>query len=636
MNSKNSKASNSGERRGFALLTVIMLTLGMAALAASAVYLAGNAGLLATSSDREREFKYAAEAALAIGKSRLNSDPLLLPDTGYKTLMSGQAVIGADGVALPGVTANLYVGLTGDTTGQFGRFASVVAEARDATGARFVRRLELTQESFAKFAYWSNVEKNPSGSTVQFGWGDAIWGPVWSNDVILINASGASFHGDVGTARTITGAQYGVFDKGYKINQPAIVLPTNAMLSKLKGYAGSLARPAPNGNNGDGSTVLLRLEFVAVDLGTGGTDSTGADEGFVKIYQANTGQSKWVRGDWQSTKANATTCGASYKVDAAGNMKFFSAAVHGTAWMQAFLVAGGLSSAAATTIGSYSLNQIMSQANARCYLGGDSRLVAEERDSISFTAAQKQIGGDTATFTPNGVHGHWLPYPGVVDARLLARRPADAAYMFPLHRALNPGIKGAIAVAGTVGISGVLRGRVTLYATGSVVILDDQRYATDPSVAGATRTSTCPDVLGIIAGNDIWVADNALQDPPNTGTYKNLDDTKDAFIHATMMALNTAFQVENPGSGSKIGNCQGVTAGRSCLNVAGGIIQAKRGSVGSASGEGYSKQYSYDRCAVESPPPYFPTTGRFLDNRYYEIDPARFNITSLFAGLSSN
>ena len=99
-----------GERRGFALLTIIMLTLAMAALAASAVYLAGNAGLIGTSVDREREFKYGAEAAMAIGKSRLNTDALALPDTGFATLMSGQPIMGADGAYLPGVTVNMYVG----------------------------------------------------------------------------------------------------------------------------------------------------------------------------------------------------------------------------------------------------------------------------------------------------------------------------------------------------------------------------------------------------------------------------------------------------------------------------------------------------------------------------------------------
>ena len=170
---KEGNGSPVGERRGFALLTIIILTFGMAALAASAVYLSGNAGLLNTSQDREREFKYGAEAAMAIGKSRLNVDPLAMPDTSFVTLMSSKQIIGADGVALPGLTVNLYAGPTGSSSGQFGRFASVVAEARDAQGARFVRRLELTQESFARYAYWSNRETN-NGNTIYFANGDNL------------------------------------------------------------------------------------------------------------------------------------------------------------------------------------------------------------------------------------------------------------------------------------------------------------------------------------------------------------------------------------------------------------------------------------------------------------------------------
>ena len=34
---------------------------------------------------------------------------------------------------------------------------------------------------------------------------------------------------------------------------------------------------------------------------------------------------------------------------------------------------------------------------------------------------------------------------------------------------------------GTVGVSGVLRGRVTLYSNRGIVLLDDLRYATDPA-----------------------------------------------------------------------------------------------------------------------------------------------------------
>jgi hypothetical protein len=662
----NSKKLSGGERRGFALLTVIMLTLAMAALAASAVYLAGNAGLLATSTDREREFKYGAEAAMAIGKSRLNTDPLVLPDTGFVTLLSGQTVVGADGQALPGLTVNLYAGPTGFPSGQFGRFASVVSEARDASGARFVRRLELTQESFARFAYFSNLEKDASGGTIFFSSSDILNGPVWSNDIISIAAGSGSplpkaqFNGDVGTAKTISGVANAIFAKGYLINQPPIVLPNNTTLSKLPGYAtsGFTNFVVPNPGAVGPANVRLRLEFIAINLGTGGPDSTGVDEGFVKIYQANAGEEGWIRGDWTGSKTTTKTCGAFYKVtNPPGAPKvFFPASMHltttlaGVTWFKTMLTNGGMTAQQATDTSNASLNTIMQKSTARCYLGGDSHLVAEERNSVIFTNAQKQVGGDTATaatFTPTGVHGKWLPYPGVVDPRLALKRPADAAYMFPIYRGLNPGTKGVIYVNGTVGISGVLRGKVTVYATGDVIVLDDQRYATDPSVSNPNQLTSCPDMLGIIAGLNITVADNALNDPPNIGLggpapspYKNLDDSQDMFIHGVMMALNTSFGVEDYSGGPN--NATGCPTpaidgnGRGCLFLYGGLIQQRRGAVGLLSGEGFIKRYTYDRCAVSSPPPFFPTTGRFVDNRYYEIDPVRFNITTLFAGLVPN
>jgi hypothetical protein len=36
---------------------------------------------------------------------------------------------------------------------------------------------------------------------------------------------------------------------------------------------------------------------------------------------------------------------------------------------------------------------------------------------------------------------------------------------------------------------------------------------------------------------------------------------------------------------------------------------------------------------VVNPPPYFPTTGRFLENRYLELDPAGFSDTTYFKSI---
>ena len=107
-----------------------------------------------------------------------------------------------------------------------------------------------------------------------------------------------------------------------------------------------------------------------LDLG-GPPDSTGADEGFLKVYVGNSGEEKWVRGDWQSNKSSADNCGAAYPVTPGGPKLFFPASVHSQSWFRTLLMNGGMSSNAANNISGASLSTIMSQATARCYLGGD-------------------------------------------------------------------------------------------------------------------------------------------------------------------------------------------------------------------------------------------------------------------------
>jgi hypothetical protein len=116
--------------------------------------------------------------------------------------------------------------------------------------------------------------------------------------------------------------------------------------------------------------------------------------------------------------------------------------------------------------------------------------------------------------------------------------------------------------------------------------------------------------------------------------YRSMDDTPDLFLHDVVMALGTSFEVENYSGGpSGALTCGASTDGRGCLNLTGGLIQNNRGPVGLVSGEGYVKRYSYDRCATVNPPPYFPTTGRFQDNRYYELDPVRVNSTQSLTSI---
>ncbi|MGH7621918.1 MAG: hypothetical protein ACREMU_06225 [Gemmatimonadaceae bacterium] len=145
-------------RPGTALILVLLMTVTLAAIAMSAILLTGSGGMIGRYYDRERDFRYAAEASLQMGKARLLRDTTVhLPDTGYVTLISGGSIKGADGITIPNVKVNLYAGLSGNTTGQFGQFASIVAEAYDVGGTRYVRRLEMQAENFARYAMFTNT-----------------------------------------------------------------------------------------------------------------------------------------------------------------------------------------------------------------------------------------------------------------------------------------------------------------------------------------------------------------------------------------------------------------------------------------------------------------------------------------------
>src|SRR5256886_16642184 len=78
--------------------------------------------------------------------------------SGYKAFETRAVVYDALGNPIPNVTRTTYIGPTGITSGQYGVFASVVTVAKDIFGNTVVRRGEIDQESFAKYAYFTNTE----------------------------------------------------------------------------------------------------------------------------------------------------------------------------------------------------------------------------------------------------------------------------------------------------------------------------------------------------------------------------------------------------------------------------------------------------------------------------------------------
>ena len=575
---------------GIALLLVLLVAMAVGAMAITAVLVSGNARLITQYEERQDELEAVSDAGLEWGRSRINGNLSLYPDSGYATLENGVAVTDAGGNPIPGVKRYTYAGPTGVSTGQFGVFGTVVSVAQAPNGDRVIRRGEIFQESFAKFAYFTDVEP----SAIAFGSGDQIQGPVHSNDIIKIYNSGATFRGpgQVTTARSISGKQYGTFLEGSQEGVARIDLPRTAELEKLRGYAGAggTSFTAPNGGNADDARI--RIEFLTIDVDGDGV-ANGPDEGFFRVYTTTRG------GAW--SVANSPGAAGWPASENCGSM------------------VGGVFVTPATAPVGWNANQrraLLSQPGARCYLGGDPMLTGGV-----FVAEEAPVS-----------RGRWMARPfamaGAPPAALTGRD--DFNFLFPLSRRFNPDFKGVIHVRGRVAVSGMVRGRITLAATDDILIVDDFRYAIDPGAGN------CTDIVGLFSGTDVVVADNAINTPQQVATgssapFVTLDDTPNEFIHSVVLALNT-FTVGDFDGGPTAGQpCEGVSRGRGCLYLTGGVIQRERGGVGTTTGHGYLKRYSYDACAYRQPPPYYPTTGRFGKARYYEVDPNGFTAASFFA-----
>jgi hypothetical protein len=613
-----------------ALVMVMLLTVAVAALAAGAIFLTSSANVLSRGHEREEDMRNAADAGIELGRSALNGSPALFPDTGFVAFQVGQAVYDANGVQISGVTRSIYFGPTGSATGQYGVFGSVVSVIQDPGGAVVVRRGELAQESFARFAYYTDDE----GTGICFGGGDQIFGPLHTNDDMCIYSSGARFRSTVEVAGTITGKQYGTFDQGFLERGAVIPLPTIADLAKLNTYAtqGGMSFSAPTGGTVGTAQARMRIEFLSIDLDGDGR-VTGSNEGFFRIYEDNGGANPdWVTASRPSTANTSRNCGDFHTVS--GSTTFYSAAYH---LNPANPLPGGSITHSSTR--STAASQSLTQSNSRCFLGGDDRLMVttaaggpSPRNTFQAADSLGRWIQYTNTPDPAVVAGLKNPASGTVDTSLAARTLL-AQHLWPLSRSFNPNTKGVIYVTGKLVLSGVVHSRVTIAATDNIVVADDLRYAVAPGSAPCATS----DMLGLLTPASVYVADNTINAPWNgSGSYRTYDDTRDEFLQGVILALNL-FTAENYSTGSTSAEpCETTSWGRGCLYLTGGIIVDTRGAVGTTGGTGYLKRYAYDQCAFQTPPPYFPTTGRFIRNRYYEIDPVGFDVATFFRSLTPN
>lgn len=668
------------DRRGSALMLTLVFTFALGGLAISAIYMAGSTSILSRLYDRERDYRYAAEWALAVGKSRLMTDTTFtLPDSLYVQILNGVSVNDASGQPVPKVKVDLYAGVGGNSTGQYGRFVEMVAVAYDNGGARHVRRLQLQAENFARYAMF--VDSWPSAC---YTTGEIVRGRAHSNQnwrscstapgpVYTDTVSAVSSH--LGTGQFVT--------PGHRVSgAPVIPFPTVSKLSWMPGYAaaGNLSfTPAAFSGSGGGS----RMEFVAVDLDGDGA-LTGPAEGYFRVFDAyTTTDTNETRGGWagNTTQVNnilasgtATNlmyqrvirnqCGRNYVMDLQGSgvrddTVFVPIAVHDSTqlrfkWFRDSLVAQNFGGSAASARTQATLAQtnagivtLLKQngVGMRCYPAGAPELMPTDRVGSGGTypndtlpAAARRGGSDT-TFSPVTRTGQWRQWTGWGGTSFFTaatrRQAVEEPYLWPVHRTQNLASQGVIYVNGDIYLSGQFRGRATLYVSGTVDFIDDLTYVTNPA-----SLPICQNLLGIISGQNMWVSNNAINRPrriDGTGTSNTrlLDDNQDFFLHAVTLvgvANTTAtFGVEDYGQGPSIGRlCTPVppysaqTSG-GCINQAGGVIERRISATFAGGYTGFAENRVKDACLDVDSPPYFPLTGRYLDNEFYEIDPAQFN-----------
>lgn len=660
--------------RGMALVLVLLIAIAVTALAMGGIVMTSAGTLTSKFHYRELALQASADGGAEIARDSLNRNSSLLPDSGYVTIQSSGAVLDASGAVIPGFTRSVYAGRTGGrtggaaTSGQYGsNYASALSVIQDTRGAVAVRRFLLSEESWSRFAYAMNRWSN---SGITFACGEIAAGPVHSNASVYISCGGSPktlFMGPVTTVGTISGKSGANFQAGYSEGVQPVKWPAATDLARLRTYA----QDAGTDYDIDGSltpitsfTPNVRIDFVTIDLNSNGI--IDPNEGFFRVFRADS-----VTASYDTSAAYVTAKrwpkdanGALQNANTSNDPNMVSkncGGVNNLGISTRFRTASEtyFRTVGAASVKRDSVRYLLSPLNGthRCYLGGDPRLFSVfTGDTLTPDSTLTYTGGPTDPFLPSlngiGMRGKWLKRAAgtPVPSQLATIRPGDQQYFIPLQSNVN--FKGVIYVRGPVAVSGRLRGRVTLAASGSISLADDMLYTTTP---GTDCTET-GDVLGVTTPEAVPIADNNVQNPFRVsavgawggGAVGLFDDTPDnENYHMFIFTLKQYYGEDvysNPityDAGTSIAGerCAGNTTAKSgCVRISGGIIQDDVGAPTFSGSSGWAEQHTYDKCGINSPPPYFPTTGRYLQNRVYELDPVWLNqigIAQYFRTLQS-
>lgn len=722
-------------RRGSALVLVLVMTLSLAGLAISAVLLTSSSALVQRYYDKERDFRFAARAAVGLVRSRVQRDTTVtIPgDSAYRAL-TASTITDATGGTNTSIKVNAYAAYTGDTAGTYIPFLTILAQAYDTLGVRSVVRHDLRSEAFSRYALFFDTS-----STAQIPLGQVVRGRVHANRNLALTATspGPTFYDSVTAVGSVSGtATYngGTPLTGVKrIKWPTTSTSDMTKLATLASagglsfapvggtsitrcsgtsvsgiymdlagrYSPSLTGCFMTGSGGFGYTGFFswryavrgtRLRFRPVDVNNNG--SYDASEGFFEVFDLAAGMdTSSLRADIPRTTSSPLNyfnivvqnqCGL--MVTIGGRREFFPVARFREGWVQSRIqlsTAPVISAADAASMGGVSggnnpapaaVDRILGYGNgySRCFPAGSPYLMLTERYVSSGCAidstvgsspygwgnasggcgAAQQYGGQDTTFTANAMRckirnsgqcsdpliqlGSWRAFGGTNTAAPPATviQAVEKPYLWPISAGYNAASRGVAyaSASNPLFVSDTLRGFLTLYALGDVVLINDVVYDADPLASG----NQCRNFLGIISGGEIAVADNAMNRPRPTpdGTYRFLG-TPNFTLHGIMMSLTSTVGVEAP-SGSEATSpsqaCNGTNTSGGCLNHTGGVIAKSYALTSSAAGRGLIENRTRDPCQAQATnrrPPFFPLTGKYVDYKQYDVDPRQASTWSM-------
>lgn len=196
--------------------------------------------------------------------------------------------------------------------------------------------------------------------------------------------------------------------------------------------------------------------------------------------------------------------------------------------------------------------------------------------------------------------------------------PAGTPFMDSVRAYGPPPTWQAIFVEGYLELQGIVRGQVTVGASGGsdhnhnwIRLIDDIRYWCSDPVTGRFDDSTgaVSDILGIVSEGDIVIGDTPANGRGNMG-----QGGSNIIINGALVALDESFTFEYQNDDPTYlwefspGDYFGPTPDeRGVIFLTGAVTQYRRGYVhrSNHNGTGYDKQYKFDQRLNDMSPPYF-------------------------------